>query len=91
MIRYIAHFDMSCDALYSSLGGLRNLGVTFPPHDSSDAEVVEFLRTEKFREQVLRWATLSRLTRVVDLLHVKEPQAPRGPLSKINRPFPVQK
>jgi hypothetical protein len=31
----------------------------FPPHDSSDAgsnpeEVVEFLRTEKFREQVLR-------------------------------------
>jgi hypothetical protein len=33
--------------------------VTFPPHDSSDAgsnpaEVVEFLRTEKFGEQVLR-------------------------------------
>jgi hypothetical protein len=33
--------------------------VTFPPHNSSDAdsnqaEVVEFLRTEKFREQVLR-------------------------------------
>jgi hypothetical protein len=27
--------------------------------------------------------TLSRLTRVVHLLHVKEPQAPRGPLSKI--------
>jgi hypothetical protein len=31
------------------------------------------------------------LTRVVDLLYVKEPQAPRGPLSKIYRPFPVQK
>jgi hypothetical protein len=37
------------------------------------------------------WGTLSCLTRVVDLLHVKEPQAPRGPLSKIYRPFPVQK
>jgi hypothetical protein len=39
--------------------GLRSLGVTFPPHDSNDAgsnpaEVVEFLGTEKFREQVLR-------------------------------------
>jgi hypothetical protein len=39
--------------------GLRGLEVTFPPHDPSDAglnptEVVEFLRTEKFREQVLR-------------------------------------
>jgi hypothetical protein len=39
--------------------GLRGLEVTFQPHDPSDAgsnptEVVEFLRTEKFREQVLR-------------------------------------
>jgi hypothetical protein len=39
--------------------GLRGLEVTFPPHDPSDvgsnpAEVVEFLRMEKFREQVLR-------------------------------------
>jgi hypothetical protein len=39
--------------------GLRSLEVAFPPHDSSDAgsnptEVVEILRTEKFREQVLR-------------------------------------
>jgi hypothetical protein len=39
--------------------GLRSLEVAFPPHDSSDAgsnpaEVVEVLRTEKFREQVLR-------------------------------------
>jgi hypothetical protein len=38
---------------------VRSLQVAFPPHDSSDAgsnpaEVVEFLRTEKFREQVLR-------------------------------------
>jgi hypothetical protein len=34
------------------------------------------------------WGTLSRLTRVVDLLHVKEPQAPRGPLSKITGHLP---
>jgi hypothetical protein len=39
--------------------GLRSIGVTFPPHDSSDVgsnpvEVVEFLRTEEFREQFLR-------------------------------------
>jgi hypothetical protein len=39
--------------------GLRGLEVMFPPHDPSDAgsnpaEVIEFLRTEKFREQVLR-------------------------------------
>jgi hypothetical protein len=37
------------------ISGLRSLGVTFPPHDLSDAgsnpaEVVEFLRTEKFRD-----------------------------------------
>jgi hypothetical protein len=37
----------------------RGLEVMFPPHDPSDAgsipaEVVEFLRAEKFREQVLR-------------------------------------
>jgi hypothetical protein len=48
---------------YSSISiilksGLRSLEVTSPPHDSSDAgsnpaEVVEFLRTEKFREEVL--------------------------------------
>jgi hypothetical protein len=40
------------------ISDLRSLEVAFPPHDSSDAvsnpaEVVEFLRTEKFREQVL--------------------------------------
>jgi hypothetical protein len=34
--------------------------------------------------------TLSCSTRVVNLLHVKEPQAPRGPLRKNYRPFPVQ-
>jgi hypothetical protein len=44
---------------YSLNNGLRGLEVTFPPHDPSDAgsnpaEVIEFLRTEKFREQVLR-------------------------------------
>jgi hypothetical protein len=42
----------------SEESGLCSLGVTFPPHDSSDAgsnpAEVEFLRTEKFREQVLR-------------------------------------
>jgi hypothetical protein len=32
--------------------------------------------------------TLSCLTRVINLLHVKEPQAPRGPLSKIIGHFP---
>jgi hypothetical protein len=31
---------------------------------------------------------LSSMTRVVNLLHVKEPQAPRGPLSKIIGHFP---
>jgi hypothetical protein len=40
-------------------GNFLLMEVTFPPHDPSDegsnpAEVVEFLRTEKFREQVLR-------------------------------------
>jgi hypothetical protein len=39
--------------------GLHSLEVAFPPHDSNDAgsnlaEVVEFLRMEKFREQVLQ-------------------------------------
>jgi hypothetical protein len=39
--------------------GLRGLEVTFPPHDTSNAgsipaEVVEFFRTEKFRNKVLR-------------------------------------
>jgi hypothetical protein len=53
---------------------------------SNPAEV-EFLRMEKFREQVLQEG-LSFLTRVVDLLHVKEPQAPRGPMSKIIGHFP---
>jgi hypothetical protein len=43
----------------NTISGLRSIGLTFLPHDSSDAgsnpaEVVEFLRTEKFREQVLR-------------------------------------
>jgi hypothetical protein len=44
------------DSLYKYYSS--SLGVTFPPHDSSDtgsnlAEVVKFLRTEKFREKVL--------------------------------------
>jgi hypothetical protein len=44
---------------FTNFSGLRSLEVAFPPHDPSDAgsnptEVVEFLRTEKFREQVLR-------------------------------------
>jgi hypothetical protein len=55
------------------------LGVTFPPHYSSDAgsnpaEVVEFL----IQGTSPPGGTLSCLTRVVNLLHVKEPQAPRG-------------
>jgi Pyruvate/2-oxoacid:ferredoxin oxidoreductase delta subunit len=73
--------------------GLHSLEIEFPPHDSSDAgsnpaEVIEFLRTEKFREQSPPGGTLSCLTHVVNLLHVKEPQAPRGPLSKIIGHFP---
>jgi hypothetical protein len=54
----------STGLLWGSVSGLRSLEVPFPPHDSSDAgsnpsevnpsEVVEFLRTEKFREQFLR-------------------------------------
>jgi hypothetical protein len=41
------------------INGLRSPEVAFPPHDSSDAgsnpaQVVEILRTEKFREQVRR-------------------------------------
>jgi hypothetical protein len=50
---------------------------------SNPVEVVEFLRTEIFRERSPPEGTLSRLTRAVDLLHVKEPHVPRGPLSKI--------
>jgi hypothetical protein len=34
--------------------------------------------------------TLSCLTRIVNLLHVKEPQAPRGASEQNYRPFPVQ-
>jgi hypothetical protein len=81
-IRYI--YVLKCPLLLI----YRMWEVTFPPHDPSDAgsnpaEVVEFLRTEKFRERSPPGGTFSRLTRVVDLLHVKEPQPPRGPLSKI--------
>jgi hypothetical protein len=72
--------------LYLHIIAACGLEVTFPPHDPSDAgsnpaEVVEFLRTEKFRERSPLGGTLSRLTRVVDLLHVKEPHVLRGPLS----------
>jgi hypothetical protein len=45
--------------IYPTTSGLRGLEVAFPPHDPSDAgsnpaEVVEFLRTENFRDKVLR-------------------------------------
>jgi hypothetical protein len=48
--------------MYESKGlvsGLRGLEVTFSPHDPSDAgsipaEVIEFFRTEKFGNTVLR-------------------------------------
>jgi hypothetical protein len=73
--------------MFKSLISLQRPGleVTFPPHDPSDegsnpAEVVQFLRTEKFSERSPPGGTLSRLTRVVDLLHIKEPHVPRGPL-----------
>jgi hypothetical protein len=63
--------------------GLRRLEVTFPPHYPSDAgsipaDVVEFFRTEKFGNKNPSEGTLSCLTRVVDLLHVKDPQVPKG-------------
>jgi hypothetical protein len=78
---YNAAWSFEIELMFRS--GLRGLEVTFPPHDPSDvgsnpAEVVEFLRTEKFRERSPSEGTLSRLIRVVDLLHVKEPQAPEG-------------
>jgi hypothetical protein len=65
--------------------GLRGLEVAFPGDAGSNpAEVVEFLRTEKFRERSPSEGTLSRLTRVVDLLQVKEPHVPKGkPLGQI--------
>jgi hypothetical protein len=72
-----------------------NLEVTFPPYDPSDAgsipaEVVEFFRTEKFRERSSSERTLSCLTRVVDLLHVKEPQLSKGNRWAKLRILPVQ-
>jgi hypothetical protein len=81
----------------SASSGLRGLEVTFPPLDPSDAgsnpaEVVEFLRAEKFRERSPPRGTLSRLTRVVDLLHVKEPHVPKGShWVKLVRILPVQR
>jgi hypothetical protein len=78
-----------------SPSGLRGLEVAFPPHDPSDvgsnpAEVVEFLRMEKFRERSPSEGTLSCLNRVVDLPHVKEPQVPEvnrwAKLSAVSRP-----
>jgi hypothetical protein len=63
------------------VSGLRSIEVAFPPHDSSDAglnpaEVVEFLRTEKFREQ-----SSGRDFKLFD--PCSKFTAPRGPLSKI--------
>jgi hypothetical protein len=51
--------DPNYGAIELKKSGLRSLEIAFPPHDSSNAgsnpaEVVEFLRTDKFREQVLR-------------------------------------
>jgi hypothetical protein len=76
------------------MSGLRGREVTFPPHDPSDtglipAEVVEFFRTEKFGNSPSE-GTLSCLTRVVDLLHVKEPQVPKGYRWAKLRTFPLQ-
>jgi hypothetical protein len=52
----------------------------------------EFLRTEKFRERSPPGGTLSRLTRVVDLLQVKEPHVPKGNRwAKLVRIFTVQR
>jgi hypothetical protein len=68
-VKFLKHLFilMLCNALlrswnlsmvYAGNSGLHSLEVVFPPHNSSDAgsnpAEVEFLRTEKFREQVLR-------------------------------------
>jgi hypothetical protein len=81
--RNIIISDMWWRVQIQCLSGLRGLEVTFPLLDPSDAgsnpaEVVEFLRTEIFRERSPPGGALSRLTRVVDLLHVKEPHVPKG-------------
>jgi hypothetical protein len=44
----------------------------------------------KIREQSPSEGTSSCLTRVVDLLHVKEPQVPKGNRWEKLRTFPVQ-
>jgi hypothetical protein len=57
-IQFYAIFDLVGGIILKNKSRLmRTSGL--PPHDSSDAvsnpaEVVEFLRTKKFREQVLR-------------------------------------
>jgi hypothetical protein len=66
----------------SLVSGLRGLEVTFPPHDPSDAGSNPAEKTSP------PGGTLSCLTSVVDLLHVKEPRAPKGPLNKIIGYFP---
>jgi hypothetical protein len=52
----VSQINLLC---YYYLSGLRGLEVAFPPHGpreagSNPAEVVEFLRTEKFGNEVLR-------------------------------------
>jgi hypothetical protein len=61
---------------------IHSLEVAFPPHDSSDAGSNP-AEVGKIQGTSPPGGTLSCLTRVVNLLQVKEPQATRGPLSKI--------
>jgi hypothetical protein len=88
----VMEFRIGCSRKYmqgsSFFSGLRSLEVAFPPHDSSDAgsNPAEFVG--KIQGTSPPGGTLSCLTRVVNLLHVNEPQAPRGPVSKIIGHFP---
>jgi hypothetical protein len=69
--------------------GLRGLEITFPPHEPSDAGSIP--ADGKIREQSPSEGTLSCLTRVGDLLHVKEPQVPKGNRWTKLRTFPSKK
>jgi hypothetical protein len=69
--------------------GLRGLEVTFPPHDQSDAGSIPS-EDRKIRGKSPSEGTLSCLAHVVDLLHVREPQVPKGNRWAKLRTYPVQ-
>jgi hypothetical protein len=74
---------------HRTVSGLRSLGVAFPAHDwFKPGGGRRIFKDGKIQGTSPLGGTLSCLTRVVDLLHVKEPQTPRVPLSKIIGHFP---